>query len=124
MPSVSEKADTQYTAFNADAERAFAVTKVGIFAHSAKHIRACITRLHTLVQGRNLCTLATRLGINYCAEFFEKEKVDGEEMLLFKKEEFMSMLQTNTGDICTKSDYILHCTLIIIAYASVSRRCE
>ena len=47
---------------------------------------------------RDLCKLVDRLNINYCAKFFEKEKVDGKEMLHFTKEEFVSMLKTNTGE--------------------------
>ena len=55
MSTVSENADKQYAALNAqlDAERASAVTKVGIFAHSAKTYQSMhdtTQQLHTVVQ--------------------------------------------------------------------------
>ena len=104
MSSVSEKADKQYAAFNADAERASAVTMVGIFAHSAKHTRACITRHNNSTQSlencstRDLCTLAAHLDIDYCTDFFEKNRVNGKVLLHFSKEEFVSMLRSTPGD--------------------------
>ena len=58
---------------------------------------------------RELCALAARLNIKYCIKYFEKADVDGEEMVLYSKEEFVSMLKTSTGDICLLvPDFSLH----------------
>ena len=87
-------------------ERASAVTVVGICAHSVKHIRARITRHNNSTQSfknystGDLCTLAERLGIKYCNNFFEKNGVNGKVLLHFSKEEFVSMLRSTPGDKC------------------------
>ena len=47
---------------------------------------------------QELCALAQACKINYCVPFFSLEKVDGEEMMLSTKEEFMSRLKTSTGE--------------------------
>ena len=75
-----------------------------VCAHCTRHVGTFVTR-HNPTQPlenfstRELCALATHLKIKYCAEFFEQVGVDGKEMLLFSKEEFVSMLKTSTGNI-------------------------
>jgi len=78
----SEHEDRQYAAFNSQ-----------IDAEHVLSLRKSMKRQSTW----ELCTLAAHLNINYCAEFFKKASVDGEEMVLFSQEEFVSMLKTNTG---------------------------
>ena len=72
------------------------------------HMRACSLYIYhcdattqTLkdLSTEDLCELAKHRGIDYCAPFFRQERVVGAEMLLYKKEEFVSMLKTSTGEI-------------------------
>ena len=42
-----------------------------------------------------VCRLMTELGVGYCADVLQKAKVDGEELMLTKRHEFVELLEKN-----------------------------
>ena len=68
------------------------------------YLRNYTQTLQDLSSG-DLCALAIHLGIDYCAPFFRQQNVDGEEMMFYKKQEFLSRLKTSTGEICISVTY-------------------
>ena len=77
-------------------------------------MRACALHIYIVVSRHNhtqnllnvddlttqdLCALAKSLDIDYCISFFKQQRVVGEEMSLYTKEEFVSTLKTCTSEI-------------------------
>ena len=43
----------------------------------------------------DVCRLMTELGVGYCADVLQRAKVDGEELMLTKRHEFVELLEKN-----------------------------
>lgn len=74
--------------------RAFVSRCTCIFRHNYTQPLICFST-------EELCALAIDLEIEYCTSFFRQQKVNGLEIMLSTKEEFVSRVKTATGGIFT-----------------------
>ena len=69
---------------------------------------------------QELCELAVELKMEYCISFFKQEKMVGEEMMLYTKEEFVSTLKTSTGEIFISVTFCTACLIQLLMHLSRS----